>query len=83
MATPQVGEVEDSSPRSAAGLPWIKVAGSYFVTEDGEAWTPIGQNDAVSWPELNGLFRRADMAGVEITSGCRSSGRRPASSARP
>ncbi|WP_292650779.1 hypothetical protein, partial [Mesorhizobium sp.] len=65
LAIPLVGEVEDSAPRSAAGLPWIKVAGSYFVTEDGESWTPIGQNDAVSWPELNGLFRRADMAGVE------------------
>lgn len=65
LAIPLVGEVEDSAPRSAAGLPWIKLAGSYFATEDGEAWTPIGHNDAVSWPELNGLFRRADMAGVE------------------
>ncbi|TIP83218.1 MAG: hypothetical protein E5X58_37920, partial [Mesorhizobium sp.] len=62
LAIPLVGEVEVSAPRSAAGLPWIKLAGSYFATEDGEAWTPIGQNDAVSWPELNGLFRRADMA---------------------
>jgi mannan endo-1,4-beta-mannosidase len=37
----------------------------YFVTEHGEPWTPIGQNDAISWPELNGLFRRRDLAGVE------------------
>ncbi|TIU05358.1 MAG: hypothetical protein E5W44_25990, partial [Mesorhizobium sp.] len=26
---------------------------------------PIGQNDAISWPELNRLFRRKDIAGVE------------------
>jgi hypothetical protein len=37
----------------------------YFVTETGEPWTPIGQNDAVTWPELAGVFRRRDMAGVE------------------
>jgi hypothetical protein len=37
----------------------------YFLTDTGEAWTPIGQNDAVNWPELNGLFRRRDLAGVE------------------
>ncbi|MCW3796377.1 hypothetical protein OMW55_00945 [Sphingomonas sp. BN140010] len=48
-------------------LPWIKVApgAPYFVDEHGEAWTPIGQNDAISWPELEGLFRRRDLAGVE------------------
>ncbi|WP_292496125.1 hypothetical protein, partial [Mesorhizobium sp.] len=41
------------------------MSGSYFATEDGEPWMPIGQNDAISWPELNGLFRRKDIAGVE------------------
>jgi mannan endo-1,4-beta-mannosidase len=52
---------------TGASLPWIQVAADapYFVTEDGEPWTPIGQNDAVSWPELDGLFRRRDLAGVE------------------
>lgn len=37
----------------------------YFFTDDGRAWTPIGQNDAVTWPELAGLFRRRDLVGVE------------------
>jgi len=48
-------------------LPWIETRPGipYFVTEYGEPWTPIGQNDAISWPELNGLFRRRDLAGVE------------------
>jgi hypothetical protein len=48
-------------------LPWIAVApgAPYFVDETGAPWTPIGQNDAVSWPELGGLFRRRDVAGVE------------------
>lgn len=36
----------------------------YFMTEDGTPWTPIGQNDAITWPELNGLFRRRDMVAV-------------------
>jgi mannan endo-1,4-beta-mannosidase len=35
------------------------------VTEDGAPWTPIGQNDAITWPELNGLFRRKDVATAE------------------
>ncbi|MFC0385115.1 glycoside hydrolase 5 family protein [Muricoccus vinaceus] len=48
-------------------LPWIeRAAGApYFVTAQGEPWTPIGQNDAISWPELEGLFRRRDLPGVE------------------
>ena len=33
--------------------------------EDGHSWTPIGANDAVTWPELAGLFRRRDLPGVE------------------
>lgn len=48
------------------GLPWIEVAegAPYFVTETGEPWTPIGQNDAISWVELAGLYRRRDLDGV-------------------
>jgi mannan endo-1,4-beta-mannosidase len=48
-------------------LPWIeRAAGApYFVTSQGEPWTPIGQNDAISWPELQGLFRRRDLPAVE------------------
>jgi len=53
--------------RSASAMPWILVSGrsSYFADTEGEAWTPIGQNDAISWPELAGLFRRRDMGAVE------------------
>lgn len=52
---------------SNARLEWIETRPGlpYFVTESGAAWTPIGQNDAISWPELSGLFRRRDLAGVE------------------
>ena len=34
------------------------------MTESGEPWTPIGQNDAINWLELNGLYRRRDLPGV-------------------
>jgi hypothetical protein len=53
--------------RTRFGLPWIQVArdSPYFVTETGEPWTPIGQNDSISWVELRGLFRRRDLPGVE------------------
>jgi hypothetical protein len=49
------------------GLPWIARApgAPYFVTAGGEAWTPIGQNDAIDWPELAGLFHRRDLPAVE------------------
>jgi mannan endo-1,4-beta-mannosidase len=48
-------------------MPWIEVApgAPYFITEEGENWTPIGQNDAIIWPELEGLFRRKDLPAVE------------------
>jgi hypothetical protein len=48
-------------------LPWIQVAqgAPYFITGTGEPWTPIGQNDAISWVELNGLFRRRNLPAVE------------------
>jgi mannan endo-1,4-beta-mannosidase len=52
---------------STTALPWIEVARNapYFVTETGDNWTPIGQNDAITWPELAGAFRRRDMSSVE------------------
>jgi mannan endo-1,4-beta-mannosidase len=55
-----VGSVRTPLPRieTRAGSP-------YFTTDRGEVWTPIGHNDAVTWPELAGLFRRRDLAGVE------------------
>ena len=37
----------------------------YFTTVSGDSWTPIGHNDAVTWPELAGLFRRRDLPAVE------------------
>ena len=48
-------------------IPWIQVApdAPYFITESGENWTPIGQNDAITWPDLEGLFRRKNMQQVE------------------
>jgi mannan endo-1,4-beta-mannosidase len=51
----------------ATPLPWITVSqgSSYFVDTEGNAWTPIGHNDAISWPELAGLFRRRDLEAVE------------------
>ncbi len=50
-----------------ARLSWVQVApgAPYFVTEDGESWTPIGQNDNINWLELKGLFRRRNMAEAE------------------
>lgn len=37
----------------------------YFRTEHGAAWTPIGHNDAITWPELAPLFRQRDVAAVK------------------
>lgn len=61
-AEPEASLREDASP-----LPWIEVAPAapYFVTEDGAAWTPIGQNDAISWREFAGLVRRRDLDAVD------------------
>src|SRR5829696_5226643 len=49
-------------------VPWVAVApqAPYFVTEHGEPWTPIGLNDAITWPDLCGLMHRRDLAGVEL-----------------
>ncbi|WP_276498514.1 hypothetical protein [Pontibacter litorisediminis] len=48
-------------------LPWVQVApdAPYFMTETGEDWTPIGQNDAITWPDFAGLFRRKNLQQVE------------------
>jgi mannan endo-1,4-beta-mannosidase len=50
-----------------ATLPWIQVArdAPYFVDEQGAAFTPVGHNDAVCWYEIDGLYRRKDVASVE------------------
>jgi mannan endo-1,4-beta-mannosidase len=48
-------------------LPWIQVApgAPYFIDEVGNPWTPIGHNDAISWINLEGLFRRRDLPAAE------------------
>jgi len=50
-----------------APLPWILTIPGvpYFQTEHGDSWHPIGQNDAISWRELNPLFLRKDIAAVD------------------
>jgi hypothetical protein len=50
----------------AVDLPeWITTAldAPYFMTESGTAWTPIGHNDALTWPELRAL-QRGNLADV-------------------
>lgn len=51
----------------STSLPPIRVApgGRYFETFAGEPFLFIGCNDAISWPGLNGLFRRKDIDSVE------------------
>lgn len=48
-------------------LAWIERAPGlpYFVTDAGASWTPIGQNDAISWVEWRGLLDRRDLGAVE------------------
>ena len=48
-------------------LPWVEATpgAPYFITGDGQDWTPIGQNDAVTWPDLQGAFRRKNLPSVE------------------
>lgn len=47
-------------------LGWIERAphAPYFITETGQAWTPIGQNDAICWVEFAGLRNRRDLPAV-------------------
>jgi hypothetical protein len=56
-----------AAPPVRSGLPWIRVAADapYFVDDHGAPFTPIGQNDAISWVEFAGLFRRRNLAAVE------------------
>ncbi len=52
---------------SGPPLPWVRLAPGrrYFETEDGEPFLIIGQNDALTWPELEGLLNRRDLPGVD------------------
>ena len=48
-------------------LPWVRLGPGkrYFETDDGEPFLIIGQNDALTWPELEGLIGRRDVPGVD------------------
>jgi mannan endo-1,4-beta-mannosidase len=56
------------SARAQKAVPWVTVrksvpravAAPYFELETGATFTPIGQNDAITWPELVDLLRRKD-----------------------
>lgn len=52
-------------PHRADG--WVRcVSGApYFETELGAAWSPVGHNEAITWPHLAPLYRRRDLAGVD------------------
>ncbi|WP_224995599.1 hypothetical protein [Cesiribacter sp. SM1] len=52
---------------AAEELPWIQLApgAPYFITEKGNAWTPIGQNDAITWPDFANAFRRKNLQQVD------------------
>jgi mannan endo-1,4-beta-mannosidase len=60
-----LSQAAPAAVRRGSAMPWIRVEGSYFVSESGQPWTPIGQNDAISWVEFKGLFRRRDLPAVE------------------
>ena len=64
---PRRGEPETTRGGASTRPSWIGTRPGipYFFTEEGETWMPVGQNDAITWPELAGLFRRRDLAGVE------------------
>lgn len=61
------GTLRDRSRKAAGRLPWITARPGlpYFIDEAGKSWSPIGANDAITWPELAPLFRRRDIAAVE------------------
>lgn len=48
-------------------LSWIQVSedSPYFVDEKGNNWTPVGQNDAIIWSDLEGLFKRKNIRAIE------------------
>ena len=54
------------APEAGVGLPWVQLGPGrrYFQTEDGAPFLIIGQNDALTWPELEGLLGGRDLPGV-------------------
>ena len=59
--------MQSHPPHERYSLPWIQVCpgAPYFQDETGKSWTPIGQNDAITWPDFAGAFRRRDLNSVE------------------
>src|ERR671939_468159 len=63
--------IAEAPPPEAAGpvnpLPWVRLGPGrrYFETEAGEPYLIIGQNDALTWPELEGLLGRRDLPSVD------------------
>ena len=53
-----------TDPVLASGLDRPRAGRALFHHQHGETCTPIRQNDAVNWPELNGLWRRRDLPAV-------------------
>lgn len=35
------------------------------MADNGSSWAPIGQNDAITWPDLEGIFRQKNLRKVE------------------
>ncbi len=51
----------------ARPLAWVRLGAGrrYFETEDGSPFLIIGQNDALTWPELEGLIGGRDVPSVD------------------
>ena len=60
-------ELRRTEDDATGRLPWVRLGPGrrYFETEDGAPFLIIGQNDALTWPELEGLIGRRDLPGVE------------------
>lgn len=66
LLAPRARSARATAP-ALAHLPWVRVApdAPYFALEDGTPFTPVGANEAISWPELAPLFRGRDLDAVE------------------
>ncbi|HYP14174.1 MAG TPA: hypothetical protein VEQ63_09635, partial [Bryobacteraceae bacterium] len=55
------------APWNQSAQSWISKASGipYFLTSAGEPWAPIGQNDAITWPEFADLYKGRSMATTE------------------
>ena len=60
---PDIVLPEQAAAKPRRSLEWIEVAegAPCFVTESGTPFAPIGQNDAITWPDFAPLFRRRDI----------------------